>query len=302
MKPIHFVAAAMTLAAVSVPMAAGAETWFAPNETNYSADKPTVSVEASNSDDLLVYLHPVNLEQVTAIAPDGSTLKLENPVRGRERGAFELTLAQTGTTRVVMNTSGVNGTYVVDGKTYRLDTLRRGPVPGAPQAGPPAAAPPAAGDGPAPGTPGGRPLPGVSDPAQIPAGATEIKLVQMTTRSETFITRGVPSDWKSTGSGLELLASGTAPTDVAAGEAATFKLMLDGRPAAGAEIVVAAANQRFLKAAAITKLKADANGAFTVKWPTPGFYWINATAEAPGTIPNAVRRGSYTATLMVQKP
>ncbi|OYX36727.1 MAG: hypothetical protein B7Y99_00185 [Caulobacterales bacterium 32-69-10] len=324
MKLSYFASPAslLVLFTLTAPVTARAEIWLVPAETNFSGDSPTVAIDASNSDDLLSYGRAINLEQITAIAPDGANVTLDNAVRGRSRSAFELRLTQPGTTRVVTSNSNVRGTYVVNGKTYRLDTFRRpgagpggangpaqpgqggqqGPGAGARPPGANGGPPPGAGSRPLAGLPGGRPLPGVSDPSQIPAGATEIKLVQASARSETFITRGAPTDWKPTGRGLELVPGGTPPTDVVVDEAATFKFSFDGKPAAGAEVEVASANERFQTTSTKLMLKADANGLVTVKWPSAGVYWMNATAEGPGTIANAVRHGEYTTTVLVQKP
>ena len=282
--------------ALSAPLAAEAHrAWLVPATTNFSGEDPWVAVDAAVSNDLFYPDHrPMNLDSVTAIAPDGAKLPIENGAKARYRSTFDVHLTQPGTTRIFVLNNNVGGTYVVDGKTYRLGAPRGGMGGGG------------QGPGPAPaGGPGGnRPLQGVADPSQIPAGATDIKLVQSTSRNETFVTRGAPTPLKPTGVGLELAETSVHPTDLVADEPATFKLLLDGKPAAGVEVTVVAAGQRFAaNVPADIKATTDAEGAFTVKWPTAGFYWLNATAQgAPGSIPHATRRASYTATLEVQKP
>ena len=101
---------------------------------------------------------------------------------------------------------------------------------------------------------------------------------------------------------LELTDGGTAPTDLVADEPASLKLLMDGKPAADVEVTVVPADQRFQSELPEQKIKTGADGVFKVTWPRAGYYWINATANAAGTIPNATRRASYTATLEVQKP
>ena len=308
------------LTALSAPLAAEAHrSWLAPANTNFSGDDPWVAVDAAVSNELFYADHrPMNLDSVTAIAPDGQKLPIENGVKGRYRSTFDVHLTQPGTTRIFVLNSNVGGTYVVDGQTYRVGAPRggMGGGEGGSGPGPQSNARPAGqrqGPGPAPaqgpgpgGPPGGGPraLQGVADPAQIPANATDIKLVQSTSRNETFVTRGAPTALKPTGVGLELAETSVHPTDLVADEAATFRLLMDGKPAAGVEVTIVAADQRFAAdVPADIKVKTDAQGAFTVKWPTAGFYWLNATAEGgAGSIPHSVRRASYTATLEVQKP
>lgn len=294
-------AAASAAAVLAVPLAASAHRpWLVPSATNFSGEDPWVSVDAAISNDLFYADHfPMQLNNVKAAGPQGEELKLENAVVGRYRSAFDVRLTQPGTSRVFTLSDGVQGTYVVDGKTYRLGG-RRGPPPGANPQGPAAAPAPAAPQGEG----GQRPqtLQGVADPSQIPAGATEIKLVQTSARNETFVTRGAPTQIKASNQGLELADGGTAPTDLVADEPASLKLLMDGKPAAGIEVTVVAANQRFQSDLPDQKIKTGPDGVFTVNWPRAGYYWINATATAPGTIPNATRRASYTATLEVQKP
>ena len=297
-------AAALVGGLCLAPLSAQAGPWLLPSDTNFSGSDPWVAIDAGASDDLFYLDHAMNLDDITVQAPDGSKLPLENAMRGRSRSTFDVRLTQEGTTRIFTATSNVMGSYVVDGVTYRLNTFRRGPggpggaggggagAPGGAQAGGPAGRPSEA----------GRPQPGVSDPAQIPANATGVKLVQARTRTETFVTRGAPTPLKPTGVGLELAGDGTAPTDVAMGELARLRLLLDGQPAAGVTVTVIAGDQRYLKGPADMTLTTRADGGLTVKWPAPGRYLLTATAEGAGTIPNAVRRTTYNAILEVQKP
>ena len=283
-------AAAVSAAMVALPQAAQAHrAWLAPVATNFSGKDPWVTVDAAVSNDLFYADHqPMRLENVQAFAPDGSKLPLENATRGKYRSTFDVHLTQPGTSKLTIFNSGLQGTYVLNGETKRLGG-RRGP-PTAPVAGPGAGPPPAP---PAPAT-----------AADIPAGATEIKLVEFSSRNETYVTAGAPTTevFKPTGEGLEL-SPVTHPNDLVAGEPATFKLLMDGKPASDVEVTVAAANQKFEDALPERKIRTDASGAFKVEWPRAGFYWLTATAMGgPGKTPNSTRRGSYTATLEVQKP
>src|SRR5690606_35847747 len=68
---------------------------------------------------------------------------------------------------------------------------------------------------------------------EVPAGATDVNVSRTVSRMEVFVTSGKPSDTvlKPTNSGLEL-APITHPNDLFAGETASFRFLLDGKPAA----------------------------------------------------------------------
>jgi uncharacterized GH25 family protein len=290
LRRVALAAAAVSAAGLALPQAALAHrAWLAPAATNFSSKDAWVSVDAAISNDLFYADHqPMGLNNIVAVAPDGSKLPLENATRGKYRTTFDVHLTQPGTSKLVVFNTGLQGTYVLNGQVQRLGG-RRGP-PTAPVAGPGA----------------GGPAPAFTPPtaADIPAGATEVKLVETTSRNETYITTGAPSTevFKPTNEGLEL-SPVTHPNDLVAGETATFKLLMDGKPASDVEVTVAPANQRFDATLPERKIKTDASGAFKVEWPRAGFYWLTATAEGgPGKAPNSTRRGAYTATLEVQKP
>jgi uncharacterized GH25 family protein len=142
-----------------------------------------------------------------------------------------------------------------------------------------------------------------------------------TSRNETFITRGSPSTGalKPTGVGLELQPV-THPNDLIAGEAAKFIFLRDGKPAAGLEVTILPGESRYRDNPGEIKVTTAADGSFSVKWPEPGYYWMNATIPLPadeaapavqvqaapaGTAPAGPprRRGdSYTATFEVMQP
>ena len=79
---------------------------------------------------------------------------------------------------------------------------------------------------------------------EVPQNAEDLQASFLQSRIETFVTSGKPTTetLKITGSGLEL-APVTHPNDLIAGSAATFQLMLDGKPAAEREDVGRARRQ-----------------------------------------------------------
>ena len=107
---------------------------------------------------------------------------------------------------------------------------------------------------------------------------------------------------KTTGTGLELVPV-THPNNLYAGEKATFRLMLDGQPAAGLDVEVVPGGIRYRDKLNDSKVTTDESGTFSVTWPTPGMYWLHANIrDKKSRIENAERRASYSTTLEVLAP
>ena len=121
-------------------------------------------------------------------------------------------------------------------------------------------------------------------------------------RNESFVTNGSPNETalKTTGEGIELVPV-THPNDLVAGEAATFKLQIDGKPAAGLELEITRGGTRYRNAQEEIKVTTDAEGKFSVTWPEAGMYWLETGTEDNKTsVAQAKnRRLSYVATLEV---
>jgi hypothetical protein len=75
----------------------------------------------------------------------------------------------------------------------------------------------------------------------------------------------------------------THPNDLVAGEAATFKFLLDGKPAADLEVTLAPGNSRYRATPGDFKVKTGADGSFKVTFPEAGMYWLNATVRSGET-------------------
>ena len=137
---------------------------------------------------------------------------------------------------------------------------------------------------------------------RIPAGATNVKTAEANNRNEIFVTVGEPTTtlFKPTGKGIELVPV-THPNDLFAGEAATFRMLIDGKPAAGLEFEITRGGTRYRNAQEEIKVTTDANGEFSVTWPEAGMYWLETGTEDNKTSVKqaAKRRLSYVATLEV---
>lgn len=264
-RPLLAVAALLVAAA---PLSAQAHRqWIVPSMTVLSGDDPWVTLDAAISNELFYPDHnPMRLENVVITAPDGAAGKPENSFTGKYRSVFDVHLTQVGTYRIASINQGLSARYKLNGE----DKFVRG----------------------------------IPDKSAIPAEATEVQITQNQGRNETFVTRGKPSDTalKPLGQGLELVPV-THPNDLFSGEKADFKFLLDGRPAAGLDVTILPGASRYRDAQNEVKVKTGADGAFSVTWPEPGMYWINATVrDEKSSVPGARRNASYTGTLEVLKP
>lgn len=251
-----------------LPGTAGAHrAWMLPSATVLSGEDPWVTVDAAVSNDLFVFEHfPLQLDTLVVLAPDGGKAEIANASRGRYRSTFDLQLKQAGTYRMTIGGgSSLTASWMQDGQRKRW----RGST--------------------------------AEFATAVPAGAAELRVVQGQRRVETFVTRGAPStgSFRPAGEGLELVPV-THPNDLVAGEAATFRLLLDGAPASGIEVAVIPGGKRYRDQAEEVTVKTDAAGNFSVTWPKPGMYWIEAEIrDNKASIPNATRNAGYAATLEV---
>ncbi len=246
--------------------------WLLPSSTVLSGNDPWVTVDAAVSNELFYFDHvPLRLASLTITAPDGQPVEPQNASTGKYRSTFDVRLAQPGTYRVAVASSTVFASWDEGGqpKSWRgsADAFLK----------------------------------------EAPEAARAGRIARMNSRVEVFVTSGKPSmaALQPVGRGLEL-APVTHPNDLVAGEEAVFRLLLDGKPAAGLEVTVIPGGIRYRDQLHEFKTRTDAGGKFSVTWKTPGMYWLNATAggaPGPGGAPGARGpmgdRASYTATLEV---
>lgn len=250
-KPLAVLAA---FAVLAIPGAAQADrAWMLPSSTSLSGAEGWIAIDAGMSDNLFVADHAaMRLDNLVITAPDGSTAAPENLMRGRYRSTFDVHLTQPGTWKIANVTSGMNARYMLNGVEGRW----RGPAQ--------------------------------DFPAALPAGATDIQATFSANRIETFVTLGATTDtvFVPTGTGLELVPV-THPGDLAAGEAASFRLLRDGRPAPGLTVTIGRGGARYRDALEDMTTITDGEGLFAVTWPEAGMYWINAVirTEADGSTP-----------------
>jgi uncharacterized GH25 family protein len=263
----------LTTVLVSAPFLSHAHRgWIMPAATVLSADKPWVTFDAAVSNDIFHADHaPFRLEGISVMSPDGTQIALQNISVGKYRSTFDLELAGQGTYKVYNASNSLRARWV-DEQGQRQSWPDR------------------------------REIADIKDFAKnVPQNAKDLNVSQSSRRIETFVTAGTPSTqvFKSTNEGLELVPI-THPNDLYAGETAQFSLLIDGKPAVGAEVLVLAGGMRYRNAQDEITAVTDKDGTFSITWPAAGMFWLNSSykdgkAKAPAT----ERQGSYTATFEV---
>ncbi len=269
-----------------VPLAAQAHrAWLLPSATILSGDDVWVTVDAAVSNDLFYFEHfPLRIANVgtppadmpggrgaagaelSIKAPDGTKVEAKNGSIGRYRSTFDVHLAQKGTYKIAVSNEGIFASYKLGGETKRW----RGTAEALAK--------------------------------EIPADAKDLKATMSQSRVEIFVTAGKPSRdvLKITGAGLELEPE-THPNDLTAGSPATFRLLLDGKPAAGTKVSIVPGGNRYRDKLNEISVTSDKQGKFNVTWPEAGMYWMEAVVRENETPIKGVheRRASYIATLEV---
>ncbi|WP_184716657.1 DUF4198 domain-containing protein [Caulobacter sp.] len=272
-------------AAFAMPLSAQAHRgWMLPSFTNLSGDSAWVGVDAAISNELFhPDHHPMRLDGVKVLGPDGQPVKLENASTGKYRSTFDLQLSKPGTYKIFTASNSVMASWTENGEVKRFR--------GSPE----------------------------DFAKQVPAGAADLKTIKGANRNETFVTRDKPTteSLAPTGVGLELVPV-THPTDVIATEAASFKFVLDGKPAADLEVTFIPGGYRWRTSPGEIKAKTGADGVVKFTLPEAGMYWVNASvrsgANARGGPPGAAPQGpaqplagngqsaGYTAVIEAQRP
>jgi len=246
--------------------------WLLPSTTLAEGQAPVVSIDAAISEDLFEFdSFPLALDTLRVTAPDGSAVAPDARVEAKRRISFDVKLAQKGTYRITGVTDTVMASWKAGGETKRWR--------GAPAA--------LAND--------------------VPTDAQELQVTRQLARSETFVTNETPGPVApaSSGQGLELQPL-TSPTDLSVGDSSRFRVLLDGRPYANADVTLIRGGNRYRYRMGELALKTDAAGEFGVAWPEAGRWWlgINHGGRAQGGAASAadgapVRRESYSATFEV---
>jgi len=273
MNPIRARLIVVALLSAIAPLAAHAHrAWMLPSSTMTAGKEPVVTVDACVTEELFdLSGNPQKLEAVSVTAPDGSAVAIEGSVQGRHRSSFDFRPVQKGTYRIANVSESLFASYKQGGEIKRW----RGTAD--------------------------------SFATEVPAGAQDLQVTRMQSRVETFVSHeqsGGQAMQALQGAGLELVPL-SAPTDLSVDDVSSFRLMLDGRPAANVLVTVLRGGNRYRYKLGEITLKTDADGRFSVKWPEGGQYWLSATIapprgeQQPSSLAQPLRRLSYSATFEV---
>jgi uncharacterized GH25 family protein len=267
---------AVTTVTALLPLSAQAHrTWLLPSATQLESKEPWITVDAAVSENLFDFdTNAIKLDGLSVTGPDGLAVQPENPATGHLRSTFDLKLAKPGTYKISLATESVMASYKVNGETKRW----RGTVEALAK--------------------------------EVPANAEGLQTTRMYSRLETFVTTEKANDaaFKTSNVGLEMVPI-THPNELEVGQKASFRFLLDGKPAANLVLSVVPGGVRYRGVLKEIRATTDANGEFSVVWPEAGMYWIGANwpARAPEgqqaalSSPSAppARRVSYSATVEV---
>lgn len=234
---------AAAVASLSIGAAEAHRAWIVPSSSIVSGDNAWVTFDAAISNDLFFPDHrPMGIEQIAITAPDGASLTPQNATVGQYRTTFDLKLDQKGTYRIAQASNGLNASWQEAGQPKRWRGTMEEYV------------------------------------AQGIDKKPGVELTASSRRIETFVTNGAPTDIKATGKGLEMVPV-THPNDLYSGEEIAFKLMDNGKPAAGVEVTVIAGGDRYRAAAGELTLKSGADGSVKFKLENAGMYWLEAESR-----------------------
>jgi hypothetical protein len=276
--------AAGLLLALSLPQAAQAhKSWLLPHASLLEGRSNVVVVDAAVSEDLFEFERALELGQVQATGPDGRPVAVEPVVKARHRSSFEVALNQPGTYRISNHQETMLVSYRQGNETKRWR-----------------------------GKPEDR-------AAQLPADAQIIGVSLMHGRQETFVSKdgaGAAVPAPPSTAGLNLLALDPV-TDLSSGDTTRFVLLSDGRPAAGVNVTLVRAGNRYRYALGEETFKTNERGEFSVVWREGGRHWLGAShgdarpapvaagaagpdsARNAGTVDKPLRRAGYSATFDV---
>ena len=245
--------------------------WILPQETQLSGEERWVGFEAAVSNDIFVAnYHAVRLNDLTVIQPDGDKSEAENLHTGKYRTVFDVKLEDEGTYKVFTASKGMRAMWEEDGK--------RRMYPGR-----------------------GEQYTEEGFAENVPEKADKLRVMQSSRRMETFVTLGAPTSdaLKPTNKGLELVPV-THPNDLYSGEQATFKFLIDGEPAEGAELTAIREGTRYRNSQDEISAVADKKGEVKLNWKGAGRYFIEVEyKDDKAKKPATERTGSYVTVLEV---
>lgn len=246
--------------------------WLLPSSSNVDGKDPWVTIDTGISENLFdVDNTGMKLDGLVITGPDGLAMQPDATFVGHQRTSIDLKLAKPGTYKISIAGESVMANYKLNGESKRFR--------GTPEA----------------------------FAQEVPADAQDLQKSVTFSRNETFVTAGTPNDTvlKPSNTGLEMIPL-THPTELRAGEKASFRFLLDGKPAPKLSFSLIPGGVRYRGVLKEIRLETDANGVASLTWPDAGMYWVTANwpergpqVENQPPAPPPARRVTYSATLEV---
>ena len=248
--------------------------WLLPSSSLVDSKEPWVTVDAAISEGLFDIDHqPLKLDGISITGPDGAKVEMLNALTGRLRSTFDVKLAKPGTYKIALVSQSVMASWKVNGEMKRW----RGSE--------------------------------AELAANVPANAEELNVSRTASRLETFVSANKTDEavFKPTGVGLELVPV-THPNDMRAGEQATWRFLLDGKPAANQAFSLIPGGVRYRGTLGEIRMATDAKGEISFKIPEAGMYLVSSSwpaaaapqaGQQPGPRQMPPRRVTYAATVEV---
>ena len=245
--------------------------WMVPSSTMVDSKDAWVTVDAAISEGLFEIDHqPLRLDALVVTGPDGAAVAPANAITGRLRSVFDVKMEKPGTYKAAIVSQNVMASYKLNGEQKRFrgneETFKK----------------------------------------DVPADATDVKVTRTASRLETFFSKDEPSNgvFRPTGVGLELVPV-THPNELRAGEKATWRFLIDGKPAANQAFSLVPGGVRYRGVLGEIRQSTDAKGEITFTVPAAGMYYVNSSwpaatppvAGQPPVMPE--RRMTYAATVEV---
>lgn len=228
--------------------------WMLPGGFNLSSDKPEwISVDATASHTVFGADKGIGLRDLRITAPDGKVERIGSYFKGHRRSVFDLELEQEGTYQMK-----------IQGKPWAMTTYKIGKR----------------------GTEKRGFFDKLEAESKLPDGAFDVETISVSRQSLAYVTRMAPTEkvLETRGEGFELQAI-THPNDIIAGEAVELKLLMDGKPAVGADVKITASGTRYRDERGNIELKTDAKGALNFTPTQAGPYLLTANFEQKSDSP-----------------
>ncbi|MBB4844643.1 putative GH25 family protein [Paucibacter oligotrophus] len=259
----------LSLALLSLaPSAQAHRSWLLPNLGHVTGKEVWVSVDAAVSEDLFEFGNALAVDALSIQGPDGKPLSAEPRIAARHRNSFEVKLVAPGSYRFSATQDSVMASYKQGSESKRW----RGSL--------------------------------AELAKNVPADAAELKVTQMLTRLDTFVSKdraGQPN-FSVQGQGLELQALGPV-TELSDGDETRVRLLLDGKPLPEASVTLIRDGNKYRYKMGEQTLKSDAQGELTLRWAEAGRYWLgfnhSVGAAGGGSLEQPLKRYRYSATFEV---